>query len=52
MVLSASMRAGVTAFNKAVSTDLVNKINYVLCLGGVLTERLISLIKLGAKKEN
>ena len=53
MVLSASMRAGVTAFNKAVSIDLAKyNINCnVLCLGGVLTERLISLIKLGAKKK-
>ena len=40
MVLSASMRAGVTAFNKAVSIDLAKyNINCnVLCLGGVLPE--------------
>lgn len=53
MVLSASMRAGVIAFNKAVSIDLAkyNINSNVLCLGGVLTDRLLSLIKLGAKKK-
>ena len=53
MVLSASMRAGVIAVNKAVSIDLAKyNINCnVLCLGGVLTERLLSLIKFNAKKK-
>jgi len=53
MVLSASMRAGVIALNKAVSVDLAqyNINSNVLCLGGVLTERLRSLVKISAKKK-
>jgi len=47
------MRAGVIALNKAVSVDLAqyNINSNVLCLGGVLTERLRSLVKISAKKK-
>tara|TARA_Y100000816_G_C26072418_1_gene564224 strand:- start:314 stop:1105 length:792 start_codon:yes stop_codon:yes gene_type:complete len=51
MVLSATMRAGVSAFTKAISTELADKgitVNTV-CPGGVLTDRLINLIKIAAK---
>ena len=53
MVLSASMRAGVIALNKAVSVDLAryNINSNVLCLGGIFTERLRSLVKFSAKKK-
>ena len=53
MVLSAAMRSAVIAFNKAVSIELAqhNINSNVLCLGGVLTERLRSLIKISAKKK-
>lgn len=53
MVLSATMRSAVIAFNKATSIDLAkhNINSNVLCLGGVLTERLHSLIKISAKKK-
>mgnify|MGYP006098690813 CR=1 FL=1 len=47
MVLSATMRAGVAAFNKAISTELApyNITVNAICPGGVLTDRLISLVK-------
>ena len=51
MVLSATMRAGVSAFTKAISTELASKgitVNTV-CPGGVLTDRLINLVKIAAK---
>lgn len=53
MVLSASMRAGVSAFSKSISTELAPygiTVNTV-CPGGVLTERLEKLVKISAKKE-
>ena len=53
MVLSATARAGVAAFSKAISTELaVNNITVnVICPGGVLTDRLISLVKNRAELE-
>ena len=51
MVLSATMRAGVSAFAKSISTELASKgitVNTV-CPGGVLTNRLTNLIKSSAK---
>jgi len=47
MVLSATMRAGVAAFNKAISIELApfNITVNAICPGGVLTERLVSLVK-------
>ncbi len=54
MVLSATMRAGVSAFAKSISIELAPKgitVN-TLCPGGVLTSRLTSLIKASAKGTN
>jgi 3-oxoacyl-[acyl-carrier protein] reductase len=54
MVLSATARAGVAAFSKSISNELaVNNITVnVICPGGVLTDRLINLVKKKAKTEN
>ncbi len=54
MVLSATARAGVAAFSKAISNELaVNNITVnVICPGGVLTDRLISLVKNKADNEH
>jgi len=54
MVLSATMRAGVSAFTKSISYDLAESgvtIN-TICPGGVLTKRLSSLVEQSAKKQN
>ena len=47
MVLSATMRAGVAAFNKSISTELApyNITVNAICPGGVLTDRLVSLVR-------
>jgi 3-oxoacyl-[acyl-carrier protein] reductase len=47
MVISATARAGVAAFSKAISNELaINNITVnVICPGGVLTDRLISLVQ-------
>jgi len=53
MVLSASMRAALSAFTKAASTELAPygiTLN-TICPGGVLTERLQSLVEQSAKNE-
>jgi 3-oxoacyl-[acyl-carrier protein] reductase len=54
MVLSSTARAGVGAFTKAISAELApfNISVNVICPGGVLTERLISLIHARAEREN
>lgn len=54
MVLSATVRAGVAAFSKAISTELApfNITVNVICPGGVLTDRLNSLITQRAAQEN
>lgn len=54
MVLSSTARAGVGAFTKAISSELApfNISANVICPGGVLTERLISLIHARAEREN
>lgn len=54
MVLSATVRSGVSAFTKAISTELAasNITANVICPGGVLTERLTSLITTRAEREN
>ena len=54
MVLSATMRAGVAAFNKAISSELApyNITVNAICPGGVLTDRLITLVEEIAKKKN
>lgn len=54
MVLSSTARAGVGAFTKAIATELApfNISVNVICPGGVLTERLISLINTRAEREN
>jgi len=54
MVLSATARAGVSAFSKSVSSELAKygiTINTV-CPGGVLTDRLHSLLMSSAKSQN
>lgn len=53
MVLSATVRSGVAAFTKAISTELApfNITVNVICPGGVLTERLTSLINTRAERE-
>jgi 3-oxoacyl-[acyl-carrier protein] reductase len=50
MVLSASARAAVSAFSKAVSAELAphNVTINTVCPGGVLTDRLVGLIEAGA----
>lgn len=54
MVLSATARAGVSAFSKAISAELAARgitVN-TLCPGGVLTNRLQSLVEVAALKQN
>ena len=53
MVMSATLRSGVSAFNKAISFDLAKykiTVNTIL-LGGVKTGRLYKLIKKNSKKK-
>tara|TARA_B100000900_G_scaffold395210_1_gene393369 strand:+ start:3568 stop:4353 length:786 start_codon:yes stop_codon:yes gene_type:complete len=54
MVLSATTRAGVASFTKAISLELAeeNITANVILPGGVKTDRLTSLIEASAKKEN
>lgn len=54
MVLSATARAGLSAFTKAVSTELAksNITVNVLCPGGVLTDRLEDLLRTRAERES
>ena len=54
MVLSSTIRAGVSSFTKAISTELAadNITVNVICPGGVLTERLKSLIEDRTIREN
>ena len=54
MVLSSTIRAGVSSFTKAISTELApdNITVNVICPGGVLTERLKSLIEDRSTREN
>ena len=54
MVLSATARAGVSAFSKSISVELAenNVTINTLCPGGVLTDRLRSLIETSAKNQN
>jgi len=53
MVLSATMRAGVSAFTKAISTELASTgvtVNTV-CPGGVLTQRMNNLVEQSAQDQ-
>ncbi len=52
MVLSSTIRAGVSSFTKAISSELAshNITANVICPGGVLTDRLKSLIKDSSKR--
>jgi 3-oxoacyl-[acyl-carrier protein] reductase len=53
MVLSATTRAGVSSFSKALAMELA-KFNIsvnVVCPGGVLTDRLLQLVQVRAKRE-
>jgi 3-oxoacyl-[acyl-carrier protein] reductase len=53
MVLSATTRAGVAAFSKALAIELAQfniSVN-VICPGGVLTDRLVSLLQARAERE-
>ena len=52
MVLSSTIRAGVSSFTKAISTELAshNITVNVICPGGVLTDRLKTLIKDSSKR--
>ncbi len=53
MVLSATARAGVSAFSKAIAAELAPEgitVNTV-CPGGVLTERLVGLVEEGARRQ-
>jgi 3-oxoacyl-[acyl-carrier protein] reductase len=54
MVLSATVRSGVSAFTKAISSELAsfNVTANVICPGGVSTDRLTNLIKTRAEREN
>ncbi len=53
MVLSATTRAGVAAFSKALAIELaqLNISVNVICPGGVLTDRLVGLLQARAKRE-
>jgi NAD(P)-dependent dehydrogenase (short-subunit alcohol dehydrogenase family) len=53
MVLSATARSGLSAFVKAISSEFAkfNITMNVICLGGVLTERLNSLIENSANQQ-
>lgn len=53
MVLSATTRAGVSAFSKALAIELAqfNVSVNVICPGGVLTDRLVSLLQVRAELE-
>lgn len=53
MVLSATTRAGVSAFSKTLAIELAQfniSVN-VICPGGVLTDRLVSLLQARAERE-
>jgi len=54
MVLSSTIRSGVGSFTKAISKQLAenNITANVVCPGGVLTDRLIELLKNKSKKDN
>ena len=54
MVLSATTRAGVAAFSKALAIELAsfNISSNVICPGGVLTDRLVMLLKSKAERDN
>jgi 3-oxoacyl-[acyl-carrier protein] reductase len=54
MVLSATTRAGVSAFSKALAIELAsyNISSNVICPGGVLTDRLVELLRAQASREN
>lgn len=54
MVLSATTRAGVSAFSKSIAQELApfNITVNTICPGGVLTERLKSLVEEAANKSN
>lgn len=54
MVLSATARAGVGAFTKAVAIEMApfNFTANVVCPGGVLTDRLVDLLKARAARES
>jgi len=54
MVLSATARAGVSAFSKSISQELApfNITVNTVCPGGVLTDRLKSLVEEAAEKAN
>jgi len=53
MVLSATTRAGVAAFSKSLGIELAefNIAVNVICPGGVLTDRLVSLLETRAERE-
>jgi 3-oxoacyl-[acyl-carrier protein] reductase len=52
MIVSATVRAGVSSFSKAIGTEfaMVNVTANVICPGGVLTERLENLVKASAER--
>ncbi len=54
MVLSSTIRAGVSSFTKAISSELAidNITVNVICPGGVLTDRMKNLIIESSKREN
>lgn len=53
MVLSATTRSGVAAFTKAIAIELApfNVTANVVCPGGVLTDRLVELLRARARRE-
>ena len=54
MVLSATTRSAIAAFTKAIAVELApfNVCANLVCPGGVLTDRLMSLLKARAVREN
>lgn len=54
MVMSSTLRAGVSAFTKSISSELApfNISVNAVCPGGVITDRLIELLKVKSEKDN
>jgi 3-oxoacyl-[acyl-carrier protein] reductase len=54
MILSATSRAGLSAFSKAIAIEFAkyNISSNVISPGGIMTDRFINLVKIDAKNEN
>jgi 3-oxoacyl-[acyl-carrier protein] reductase len=54
MILSATSRAGLSAFSKAIAIEFAkyNISSNVISPGGIMTDRFVNLVKIDAKNEN